>query len=754
MTSSAVSPYHGLPCLHINGQPIAAVAAYVKPAHIARFRQAGVNLYTALFSAQWWLGADEYDFSALDQQFSEYCAAIPGGYLMPRIDFAPAGFPWWGQANPDEMVVMRSIATGEKLDPAVSDPRGEEHLHHGVHLQKLNLHSFHSLKWREDAGRAIAALVRFTETRPYADQIWAWHICDGWPQEWFHWGEYLLDGLEDYSPAAQDDFRRWLRATYQDDEQKLQAAWGSVNSAGAGDVVTFDTAQIPSPAARARTTHGEFYDPVRDRPTIDYTQCMSDSVVDSITAVCQAAKDAMREPKVVCAFYGYPFCHLPRPQLIGHNALARLLASPAVDLIASPHSYDNRGYGGYHSPQAMADSARRAGKMHFDEVDCKTIWTPKVRWKDNISEPETLTDTLEMMKKDAAYATVSASAMWWCDLFHQGWYDADECVEPIRRMRQIEQKMLESRRSGFGEVALVVSERAQMFQAQKDGLVDATREMFRNWFLSRMGAPFEQLLLSDLARPDLPDYKLYIMADAFYLSQEERAVLRARLQGRGATALWVYAPGFLDERSAGLDNMYAATGIHFGQTDRLDELNVHLARHDHPITAGLPEGLRYGTGVDREQYLRPPKIQYLPDTRVSPAFYADDPEALVLGIAENSGRAGLVVKEGDGWRSIYSAAPLLSWPLLRNIARWAGVHLYSEQGDMIWANDQLLVIYSQEAGQRTIRFPTGMTGDKERRVEDAYHETPLPWQARSGCTRIDLQLKRYETRCLLLKTGM
>ncbi len=43
---------------------------------------------------------------------------------------------------------------------------------------------------------------------------------------------------------------------------------------------------------------------------------------------------------------------------LSHNALAKLVDSPAVDMIASPHSYDNRGYGGYHSPQAMADTAR------------------------------------------------------------------------------------------------------------------------------------------------------------------------------------------------------------------------------------------------------------------------------------------------------------------------------------------------------------------------------------------------------------
>ena len=342
MTSSSIRPFKGNPCLFINGQPIPPVSAYVKPEHIDRFKQASVTPFTSLFSIQWWIGPDSYDFSELVAQVSEYADHIRNGYLMPRIDFAPAGYPWWGQANPTEMVVLRNIETGETMDPAESDPRGEEHLHHGVYLKGLNLHSFHSVKWREDANRAIAALIRHAESQPYADRIWGWHLCDGWPQEWFHWGEYLLNGLEDYSPAAEKDFQRWLRKTYQDDEKKLQRAWG--------EAVHFGEIKVPWPAERARTSHGEFYDPVRDRRTIDYTQCMTDSMVDSIIDVCQAAKEVMKEPKVICIYYGYPFCHLPRPQLIGHNALARLLDAPAVDLLASPHSYDCRGYGGHHSP--------------------------------------------------------------------------------------------------------------------------------------------------------------------------------------------------------------------------------------------------------------------------------------------------------------------------------------------------------------------------------------------------------------------
>jgi len=301
--------------------------------------------------------------------------------------------------------------------------------------------------------------------------------------------------------------------------------------------------------------------------------------------------------------------------------------------------------------------------------------------------------------------------------------------------------LMETGRSDFGEVALVVSERAPLFQAQKDGLIDATHEMFRNWYLSRIGAPFEQLLLSDLAQPDTPRYKLYILVDAFYLSQAERELVRQKVERDGATVLWFYAPGFLDDRCASLENMQAITGIKFGKQDLWDELDVSLINFNHPITAGLAQGTRYGTGVDRQQYNRPPRIQVLPDTRVAPAFFADDPQAVVLGTAESTGKPGLVVKEMGNWRSIYSAAPVLSWELMRNIARYAGVHLYCEAGDMLWGNRYFLAVYSQSEGQHTIHFP------RPTSVEDAYEGTCLAEQV----TRLVLPMQKWETQLLLLR---
>jgi hypothetical protein len=708
--------------------------AFAAPTLTGTFYQAGIELYTYGVPGDWWVGPDQYDFRSIDEWVKGYVAHIPKGYFLPRV--FPQVAAWWGASHPDEMSVLLDIQTGQPMELLTSNPQAPRYLGHEIILDGLNLHSFHSAIWRHDAARAIAALVAHCDAQDYADQIWGWHVCDGLFGEWFHWNEYSIDGLADYSPAAQADFRRWLRLTYQNDPARLSQAWGRTT--------TFEEACIPAPQERMRVSHGEFYDPVLDRPTIDYTQCMSDAAVDSIVALCDAAKQAMPQPKITCVFYGYQFGNHPRAQLNGHYALRRLLDAPQVDIHASPHTYSNRGEGGYHSAQAIADSIRRAGKLHIDEVDCKTVWTPaSVTWKRHIRQPQTVESTIEMMKKDAAYAMASATSYWWMDLTDEHWFDAPEAVDPMRRLRMIEAHLQDVPRHSFGEVAFVVSQRSMMFQALHEGLHNAALNMFRNWHLCRMGAPFEQLMLADLARPETPAYKLYIMANQFHLSAEERALVEQVIKRNGATALWIYAPGFLSDTSASVENMQALTGIRFGMADLAAELDVQISRFDHPLTRDLPAGYAYGTRTHREQEMHPPRTEYIPMTEVGPAFYADDPAAQVLGIAQSTGKPGLVVKEFAGWRSIYSAAPLLPWQLMRNIAREAGVHLYDEQGDMVWANNAFLAVYSQEAGRREIRLPAPMN------VTDAYTGEWLG----DGVVSLTLDMGLWETRLLYTSHG-
>jgi hypothetical protein len=742
MTTSAIQTVAGLPALFIDGQRIAPIAAYVNLGHVERFQQAEIDLYTFTVRRSWWHGPGQYDFSGVDEYISSYTALLKRGWFMPRIYLATEGVGWWGAQHPEEMNVLRSTETGEVAERDEDNPEVPLYLGHGVRLGQLNTHSFHSMVWRAEAAAAVRALVAHCEAQPYAERIFAWHLCDGLFQEWFHWNEYNLTGMADYSPAAVADFRRWLRVAYQDDVELLADAWGRP--------VTFAEAAIPAPGAFMRAQHGLFYDPAAQRDCVDYLQCMSDSIADSIIAVCGAAKAALPQPKVTCVFYGYQFMNMPRHTLNGHFSLRKVLDSPAVDMIASPHSYSNRGEGGYHHSQTVPEAIRRAGKLHFDEIDCKTLWTPDtVTWKRHISQPTTVAGTIEMLKKDAAYQLATGTAQWWMDLTDNGWFDAPELVEPLRRLKEIEPRLVALGRSQFGEIAYVASQRASLFYQPSQNLHHSVGFLMRNWFMSRMGAPFDQVLLDETVADEaaeaegrrLPAYKLYIMSNLFYLSDAERAALTARFQRERATVLWLYASGFQSDAGASVANMSALTGIGIQRVEVYGELDVEITDGDHPLTCGLL-GRTYGTGVDREQYLRPPKTQYLPDTRVSPQFAVDGhPDARVLGRAPLTGRPALAVQTMEsGWRSVYSLAPAMSWELLRNLASWAGAHVYVENGDMVWANEHFICVYAQSDGPRTVRFPRRVD------VEDAYAGG---WLAR-GVTELIVTMGKWETVLWLL----
>jgi hypothetical protein len=148
---------------------------------------------------------------------------------------------------------------------------------------------------------------------------------------------------------------------------------------------------------------------------------------------------------------------------------------------------------------------------------------------------------------------------------------------------------------------------------------------------------------------------------------------------------------------------------------------------------------------DHQVYLKDPRdpslLRDLPGFRVAPRFYSDDPGAKVLGTAAELDKPGLVVKKQDGWTSVYSSAPILPAVLLRAIAREAGCHIYSDGGDVVVANREILSIYSPKGGTRTIRLPRKCT------VVDLLESKTLA----AGVTELQLTLAPNTSVLLALK---
>jgi hypothetical protein len=144
---------------------------------------------------------------------------------------------------------------------------------------------------------------------------------------------------------------------------------------------------------------------------------------------------------------------------------------------------------------------------------------------------------------------------------------------------------------------------------------------------------------------------------------------------------------------------------------------MHVTNYAHPITGAVPQDLFWGTSAP-----------------IGPLFHVDDPRATVLGqVVYTLGRCkpGFALKELDGWRSIYLASPDVPAPVLRGIAKYAGVHLYNDAGDVLHATPDLLGIHTVSGGAREFRLP--------RQVEvvyDLYQERLLARDA--DCFRVTL----------------
>ena len=174
----------------------------------------------------------------------------------------------------------------------------------------------------------------------------------------------------------------------------------------------------------------------------------------------------------------------------------------------------------------------------------------------------------------------------------------------------------------------------------------------------------------------------------------------------------------------------ALTGIRLRLAQIGGTAHVRITDYANPLARGLPAGTVYGT-----------------DRRVAPLLEAVDPKATVLGTAfatslnvhdgvgwalPTYARAGLVARTVDGARVIFSATGPVPAPLLRNVAREAGVHLYDEAGDVVYASRGLVAIHYASSGPRTLRFPPG------KRIRDPWTGRELP--STDGKLRVNARL--------------
>jgi len=701
--TSEVKIHNGVPALFVNGTLTSQVlGGPYRPGetNFTDFTKAGIKIFNIYLRFPW-TGPEEYDFSGVDEKMAFYLKLQPDALFIVRILLTPGD--WWCKQFPED-ITMRDDGSpagmfGSKCNPSLA-----------------------SDVYRKLSYKAMEAFVRHVENK-WGENIVGYQPGNGFGGEWLMFNSFWevrpgaeppkKFGVEDYSPAARREFKKWLKNKY-GSVANLRKAWGDTE-------VTFETAEPPNEIQRYSSTYGIFFDPAVSMRVPDFFSFFNDITADMLLENCKSVKELIGGRKIVGVFYGYLWCNFPNLSVnhTGHLGMARVFTSPYVDFIASPYTYDNKQIGGANNSQTLPEWAQLHGKLYFNEADTEThIHQRQWRWGNCLNNPKNWEETKALLIRDYGYAFTKGFGMWWTDL-HGGNFHDEKITDLLKNLQRIDEKYLQADKRSNCDIAVILDEETFKYFGDGEPLFNALLTAQKQWQLAYLGAPWEPHLINDMGNPKLKDFKVYIFLNTFRVTDKQREAIHARLKQNGATAIWVYAPGYIGDDKLSLEYMKALTGIELAENSTTGELRVEITNYDHEYTRSLPKGFVYGTDVDvnsiirwydHQVYLKDPRDpslrRDLPGFRISPRFYSIDKDAGILGRLAEVDEPGLVVKkQPSGWTSVYSSAPILPAALLRNILKASGGHIYVDTNDVVYANNEFLCIYSPQGGKRTIHLP-------------------------------------------------
>jgi hypothetical protein len=444
-------------------------------------------------------------------------------------------------------------------------------------------------------------------------------------------------------------------------------------------------------------------------------------------------------------YYGYTVAHLrgynsPGSFFNGNNFdLYTCLQDPNWDYIAGPMPYNSRRAGepfnSYHPPASVL----LHDKLIVNENDHRTFVAAPTTYG-RLRSPR---ETEAVLKRDIGGSIIDGTGHWFADWSGArgrdfvGFFTDSSILETVTETTRAASEALRHEKQPSAEVALFVHGGSMAcsdaYRASPLYHNLVMRTVWRE--MGEMGVPFDTYLLEDIADERVRDgYKLYVLLNAFLLSDEQSQMIEA-LKRDGKTILAFYAPGYADRESGlGNEHITALTGFDVRHTPPDEIMSYAVTDAESEITAGVAAGTEYeleAFNYELSRELHPPAF--------GPVFHieGDGVEALAT---YPDGTTALAARDMGDWKSVYCTVPYLPSELLRGVCRYAGVHVYCDEDVVLKADNRCLMVHNGYDGAREvdIRLP------REVDVVD--------WctgeQVATGTSRLSLALGEGETRIL------
>ena len=723
----------GSPTLHIDDEPTAPIlwapTSYGSYRRYSKYAATDVKLFRAIIQGSPICAPGEEDefypswFEQVDRMLSAAVSVDPDLKLMPTVKMDPN--PQWLFERPSEQMLTgrgRLVVPLSLFLPDCGQVRP----------------TFMSQAWRCDGAEALTLLVEHMRAQPYAANVIGICLFAGRAGE-NYWGgnehnafineqgRYDARPREqwdagDFSMAARRTFREFLIAKYGTD-RALQDAWRrkDIRFDDILEPARFDREQVCDVLAWAGKPDGT--GSLRDPLTpgigtlpMDYYQCFAEAMIDTFAAWGRAVKEASEGRLIAGCYYGYaiPQLFTAVPGFHGHTAVARACRTRHLDFYVSPAEYNRaRRAGGPYWGHNIIDSLRLHNKLWIYEQDTRTYLAEHM--------PKTFSRraTIEVLKRDAAAALTRNVGWWWCE-FAQGqggarareWFVDPEIADFASHIKKVYDYALTlPNRGPSAEIAVFYHGESTTAQDIFSPTLQTNITIARLTLvdgMQRVGAAYDLYNLADIPRLAktglLSQYKMCLFLNPFYLTPAERGWLEL-CKGGGRTLVWLWAPGLSQlGKHPSPEHVSEITGIPGIKWAQRKAAQVYrLSDTKHPITTGLPAGtelaaLPFPPGCTWERF----------GNEVWPVIYVDtaatDGRTQVLGHWVLDGKvrpdmAALCVRSvttgrEETWQSVYAAVPYLTPDLMRNIARFAGAHIYRDANDILFASRHFVAIHT------------------------------------------------------------
>ena len=439
-----------------------------------------------------WTGRNKYDWAAFEQQVDDLLGANPNAEFLCMIDY---NTPYW---------LTRKYAADSFSEIT---------------------HFAGNKEWRDFTQVWVDAFIEHAEAK-YGEKIVGYILSGGGTSEWY---EYDRGRSSRIKNAA---WRQWYTKN---------------------GFTDFHPDVPPETELSKASFENVLYDPATENEKIEYWRFHNEVVADALVEFAKKAREKIPAHKEIGVFFGYFFVSDSKEVSFGHLAYDRVFASPDIDFIISPGTYQDRQMGGGSGPQMVLGTAIRYGKRYMHEIDHRSSAVSGGNgWK-------TVAEDVAGLKREAMFALVNHQSLWWFDMWGR-WFNAPEVRAAIARLKEISDRYIDDRSPSNAEILLLADPESMYGFNEKMPHASACAHRFRDK-LNKLGTNYDVYSFNDVPFIDLSRYKVVFLPATMCITPEKEAVLKQFLCTPGRTLVWTYAPGISDGKTLDVERVKRWAGV-------------------------------------------------------------------------------------------------------------------------------------------------------------------------------------------------